>query len=116
MREIKYRGKCAYTNKWKYSDEMGLNHFFNGFVSNNLVPDSCCQYTGIKDKNGREIYEGDIFKAEWEFIYIIDFLDGSYWLKDITDCSRNYLKSDRMEFFDLIGDIYENPELLNVTS
>jgi uncharacterized phage protein (TIGR01671 family) len=71
------------------------------------------QYTDIKDKHGKEIYEGDIIKADFGFIYIVEFFDGSFWLKDIDDGGRNYIHQIRMNIFEIIGNIYENPELLH---
>ena len=75
------------------------------------------QYTGLEDKNGKEIYEGDIlFESFGERYYKVVFENGSF---------RAEFKGDFEEYsFDLIdvvaqgcevlGNIYENPELLGV--
>ena len=91
------------------------------------------QYTGLKDKNGKEIYEGDIviaddngeiFPQEYneekdEYYpcgkYIVSWQFTSWWLNDLSnkpiECEWNPLTGD-VEL-EVIGNIYENPELLN---
>lgn len=76
-REIKFRGKRLDNGKWMVGD---LNHLVDGmYISNDhgsnmaqVYPDTVGQYTGLKDKNGKEIYEDDIlrynnstFAVEW---------------------------------------------------
>lgn len=91
------------------------------------------QYTGLKDKNGKQIYEGDIIKTEmpnfedsfWRVYFGEDYFFGrtyyGWMVESITDnkillaqdpCIRNYRLSDSIASGEVIGNIYENPELL----
>jgi uncharacterized phage protein (TIGR01671 family) len=82
------------------------------------------QYTGLKDKNGVEIYEGDIVEID-NFPYEIDFHGGAFHVRDIRARDENFGEDgeDYYYFHDdllvehrfickVIGNIYENPELL----
>lgn len=107
MREIKFR---AWKNsEMKYSDSFpDLSCFFclaYGQMGEELG--LLMQYTGLKDKNGKEIYEGDILKNDdYERVRIMT------WEQDSTEPFpfRYYESTDDWE---IIGNIYQNPELLS---
>lgn len=68
------------------------------------------QSTGLKDKNGKEIFEGDVVKY-WENIGYIEFYQGS-WVINWNDGSLFDLY-DNENNLEIIGNIHEHPELLN---
>lgn len=70
------------------------------------------EYTGLKDKKGVEIYEGDILKTKNGVCYVIWF-DASFALKSPGSESIDFEHSSVYELSEIIGNIHENPELLN---
>lgn len=95
MREIKFRA---------WTGERMLNE-----VASNMVEVELMQYTGLEDKNGKEIFEGDIVEDEDHFYYEIqwDADDFMYIADGIGPLCE-------LEFHEInvIGNIHENPELL----
>ena len=76
------------------------------------------QSTGLKDKNGKEIFEGDILFGHagedfWEIVEF-DIEEGKWIRRDIWYNSKLDL-SEYNENMEIVGNIYENPELLEVT-
>jgi uncharacterized phage protein (TIGR01671 family) len=133
MREIKFRAwnveekcwiKCFYPLFNGYDEGQG-GHWLEGvqgdhdedlMVANGEV--ILMQYTGLKDKNSKEIYEGDIVRAtangnrKYQIVWI-DYGLGHWWIADIK---RDNLIPNKIPInlnaIEVIGNIMENPELL----
>ena len=114
-REIKFRAWNEVSEKM-----LNWNEFLNTNMKNTFIaPESTglilMQYTGLHDKNGKEIWENDIVEITRECIYekgIIIFKDGCFFIKS----KENLLALYNCELYNykikIIGNIYDNPELL----
>jgi len=107
-REIKFR-------IWDKINRMWLRCFnVNLFDIGDLPNVELMQYTGLKDKNGKEIYEGDIVilnDAEEENRCVVKYKYGSYILID-GDLREDLSNVESHKFLEVVGNIYENKNLL----
>lgn len=127
MREILFRGKRKDNGKWAYgylyirNDGQYEISFYDKYFDSerftyDVIPETVGQYIGFTDKNGKKIFEGDIVERLWlgeKHIYRIYYdSDISSFIGADIDCQGfttfNY---DSCEF-EVIGNIYDNPELL----
>nr|DAN11980.1 MAG TPA: YopX protein [Caudoviricetes sp.] len=72
------------------------------------------QYTGLHDKNGKEIYEGDILKSiQWNNIYLVKYIGTAFYLYRKGNNGFNKITTwNNAEKSEIIGNIYDNLELL----
>lgn len=122
MREIKFRvyikslKKIEAVREISFGGKEILGIRVSSFITDSYITEmdyELMQYTGLKDKNGKEIYEGDILKdIKTEKISQI------YWNGITASFKLKGEIGEDNELFDvhgseIIGNIYENPELLN---
>jgi len=120
MRTIKFRGRRLDNGKWWYGSLVILNgryFIFNDEGRYEVSSATVGQYTGLKDKAGQEIYEGDILCVTSDFGEIYNrevyYLDDGFriHLDDETEI-QSIVRAVESYDAEIIGNIHDNPELL----
>lgn len=138
-REIKFRAQRTDTKEFVYgyyheveAEGVGYSYIF---WQGNAIPvraDSVGQFTGLLDKNGKEIYEGDVIKWDdmskgkyWRFAVVEmhpDILFNCKFINEVNGIKNsanyifrfgNFIYKDTHNHIEIIGNIYENPNLIN---
>lgn len=149
MRPIKFRGKCAHSDEWVYGSlvqescgdvwifpegdtycNAGGDFYSNKYPGICIVkPETVGQFTGLTDKNGKEIYEGDVLKSR-SIIHVVEYKEdeGAFVGRfnfhvrnplvtmqqtDFTGLAQWWINKFKKE---VVGNIHDNPELLNLNS
>ena len=140
MREIKFRGKRLDNGEWLYGNLVELRNPFNpndasacfimpkevniaapdSIAEQDVVdPDTVGQFTGLLDKNGKEIYEGDIISErlkghrKYQDAYQVVFVDYQWCGKNGYGSCTSLSLFEEFHDIKVIGNIHDNPELLS---
>ena len=144
MRTIKFKGTCiglryggniAFGSLVAYPDgttrifEYGQDGSFNNY---SVDPDTVCQFTGLFDKNGEEIYEGDVLRSDdypfscterdeydnyygaigWSeeeaLFYIVTIKNPKAYVAGVSDGITDVISQKKMQSFEVIGNIHED--------
>lgn len=125
MREILFRGKekdgGSFDGKWRYGDLVRVKEgsvtktrIFEKNIGYLVVPETVGEYTGLTDKNGKKIFEGDIIRSNSERGYIEYYPNDCAF--DVVDDHGFYWLISEMSNIEVIGNIHDNPELLEEKS
>ncbi len=124
-RTIKFRGKSIYGDEWllgslikiekdRYAVIPPLNDIEIGksIGMYEVCPETVGQFTGLFDKNGKEIYEGDILNnGQRNYFVCWNSERGAWWLKNKDLIYTTPLGFLSIELF-VVGNIYDNPDLI----
>ena len=124
MREILFRGKNEYRG-WIYGDlrnyeKSGAKAIFSHELLHRIevIPETVGQFTGLTDKNGKKIFEGDIVKGLFlhsdSVLSVVTFKDGAFgleWNRGTVKTFSAFASICNVRY-EKIGNIFDNPELL----
>ena len=130
MRETLFRGKRFGDDEWTYWDKYGRITDINGeptkteidmptllrypiYISDLPIIDdgTVGEYTGLTDKNGKRIFEGDIMSGRGN-TYKVIFEDGVFLIDNSQYTTGLYVAIHMEKIDEVIGNVYDNPELL----
>ena len=126
MREILFRGKDIISGEWIIGFLVSEKHIGNWVKCEPVIPETVGQFTGLTDKNGKKIFEGDIVESKFtkrpysvcfgEYTYIDEYGDESsacgWYNEEAGGYGTAFGNPD--DWATVIGNIHDNPELLEL--
>jgi len=119
MREIKFRAKYKDAEGWTYSNPKRMSVFWKDEEDGFYSPETITQFTGLLDKNGKEIYKGDIVKIDDKRLLEIFFVGGAFGMTAMDFSVRATFftmitqEEDFLKRVEVIGNIWEHKHLLD---
>lgn len=122
MREILFRGKRIDNGEWVYGAYMAHDHDGHTIFNQNLedgtlqgfevIPETVGQYTGLKDNKGKKVFDGDVLVID-DYLFLIQWEEerGGFRI-DYWQFDEQYDLSEFWPTSVVIGNVHENPELL----
>lgn len=84
-----------------------------------VIPETLCQFTGLTNKNGKRIWENDILMAHLDESYpedttyeTVEWGIAGWVTHEANSADRQYLDEFDLEHFEVVGNVFDNPELL----
>ena len=137
MREILFKAKSIRTGEWIEGYYLRDQYHIGGkdiifyrkdsdrfTVYTNIIDiETLCQFTGLYDKNGNKIWENDILMAHLDESYpedvtyeTVEWGVAGWVTHEANSADRQYLDEFDLEHFEVVGNIFDNPELLQEES
>jgi len=116
MSPLRFRAWDEEQNRWRYPDDSDKPHYFwQWWYKTNVGGEPRpLQSTGLHDKNGKEIFEGDVVRTEFGDFEVYWRQECCGWYIRKPDGHIEFLATwlGNVHTLEVIGNIYENPELL----
>lgn len=120
MREILFRGKRVDNGEWVYGDLIHVDDSgFDNYIEFEVIPETVGQYTGLTDKNGKKIFEGDILAVETSNISVecdgyfkVGYDNGTAAF--VCEAYNYCITFDNVygKDVEVVGNVFDNPELI----
>lgn len=117
MREILFKGKRVDNGEWVYgylikgAARYVIQESIAQYPQYDVIPETVSQYTGLEDKNGKKIFEGDIMKNKLGGVGIVKYSKYAEFILDfIDDCTCTSFNPVTLRNYEVIGNVFDEKE------